>query len=127
MFSRSELDGMRATQESVMMHRVVFRPWNPTTDALSGQQVSTGQPVGSLMCGVDFTPKGSPVEGTEGVVVAHYRIRLPRSFAAQATPLSRYQVVEAYGELLPTPLTLEQVSDAAIGPSGVVVWARNVT
>ena len=126
MFSRSDLDGMRTTQESVMMHRAVFHPWNPTTDALSGQQVSTGEPTGSLMCGVDFTPKGAQVEGTEGPFIAHYRIRLPRSFAAQATPLSRYEVIEAYGELLPTPLLLEQASEAAIGPSGVVVWARNV-
>jgi hypothetical protein len=66
------------------------------------------------------------VDGTEGTFIAHYRVRLPLSMAERARPLSRYTVTTAFGATAERPLVLEQVSEPAAGPSGVVVWARNV-
>lgn len=109
-----------------MMHRALFQPWAPTQDPLSGQPVDAHETQEETICGVDFSAKGVELETTEGVYVAHYKVRLPRAMAGKARPLCRYVVTTAHGELLPRPYTLEQVSEPAIGPTGVVVWARNV-
>lgn len=125
-FSTGELAAMQGTQESAMQHRALFTPWEPTQDAESGQMVNDAAVAGSVVCGVDYSAKGQLVDTTEGTFVAHYRVRLPHEFAAQARPLSRYTLVDAFGALPDRPLVLEQVSEPAAGPSGVVVWARNV-
>lgn len=126
-FTPGELAGMQATQESVMQQRALFTPWRPTQDEASGQMLNAAEPEGTVRCGVNFSAKGIVVDGTEGTIVAHYMVRLPLDMAARARPLCRYEVIETYGgELARTPTVLEQVSEPAIGPSGVVVWARNV-
>lgn len=126
MFTSGQLAAMRLAQESVMMHRAVFQPWRPAQDSRSGQPITDYEGLEETICGVDFSPKGTEVDTTEGVYVAHYKIRLPRSWADRARPLCRYVIVSAHGELLTRPYTLEQVSEPAIGPTAVVVWARNV-
>jgi hypothetical protein len=75
---------------------------------------------------VDYSVKGQLIENSEGSFVAHYRMRLPHSMAGTARPLSRYRVTTAFGATADRPLVLEQVSEPAAGPSGVVVWASNV-
>lgn len=133
-FSAYELATMRATQVDHMNHVAAFRPWTPAQDANSGQAVNTAaEQWQEIRCGIDFTAKGLLVDGSEGSFLAHYKIRLPMDMAAKARPLSRYRVTEAYlapecpDGVLAAPLLLEQVSEPSIGPSGIVVWARNVT
>lgn len=109
-----------------MQHRALFTPWAPTQDADSGQMVNAAEAEELIVCGVDYSARGVLVEGSEGTFVAHYRVRLPHDMAARARPLSRYQVTTAFGALAEKPLLLEQVTEPAAGPSGVVVWARNV-
>lgn len=125
-FTSGELAAMRGTQESVMQHRALWTPWRPVQDADSGQMVNTAEVGGSTICGVDYSAQGQLVENSEGTFVAHYHVRLPLSMAATARPLTRYRIVEAYGATPAEPLTLEQVTEPSAGPSGIVVWARNV-
>jgi len=126
-FTSGELAGMQRTQESAMQHMALFTPWEPTQDADSGQMVNAADVWGSVVCGVDYSAKGQIIESTEGTIIAHYRVRLPLDMAARARPLSRYEVVTAFAAALAArPLVLEQVSEPAAGPSGIVVWARNV-
>lgn len=125
-FTSGELAAMQMTQESAMQHRAVFTPWEPTQDANSGQMVNDAAEEETLICGVDYSARGTEVETTEGIYVAHYRVRLPYDMAARARPLSRYRVTTAFGATAHAPLVLEQVSEPAAGPSGIVVWARNV-
>lgn len=127
MFSPGELDTMRATQEDHMSHAAIFTPWQPAQDAASGQAINAAEPEETIICGVDFSARGTLVDGSEGTFVAHYKVRLPIEMAARARPMSRYAVVTSFGELTEKPLLLEQVTEPALGPSGVVVWARNVT
>lgn len=126
-FSATDRARMRAVQEAHMSHRAVFHPWSPEADPLSGQHLSDAEATQTIRCGVNFSARGALVEGSDGSFVAHYQVRLPREFAQQARPLSRYVVTEAFGELLPRLMVLEQASEPSVGPSGVVVWARNVT
>ncbi len=125
-FTDGDLAMMQATQESSMQHRALFTPWQPDQDAASGQMVNAAAVVGEVICGVDYSAKGQLIEGTEGTFVAHYKIRLAREMAARARPLSRYEIVTSYGAYAARPLVLEQVSEPAAGPSGIVVWARNI-
>lgn len=126
-FSPGELTGMQGTQESAMQHRALFRPWEPVQDEASGQMVNAAEfGDDEIICGVDYSAKGQLVDTTEGTYVAHYRVRLPLDWAGRARPLSQYRVTQAYGAMPERPLLLEQVSEPAAGPSGVVVWARNV-
>lgn len=125
-FSLAELAGMRATQEAHMSHRALFYPWRPAQDAESGQMVNEWAPGGETPCGVHFTPQGAVLEGTEGTVIANYRVRLPLEMLSRVGPQCRYEVVEAFGELLTPSWLLEQVGPAAPGPSGLLVLARRV-
>lgn len=125
-FSPAELAGMRAVQELHMSHRAVFYPWRPAQDGASGQMVNEWLAEGETVCGVRFTPQGAVLEGTEGTVVANYQIRLPLEMQGRAGTLCRYEVVEAFGELLRPPWLLEQVGPPAPGPSGLLVYARRV-
>ena len=125
-FTSGELALMQGTQESAMQHRALWTPWRPTQDADSGQMVNTAEPGGSTICGVDYSAQGQLVENSEGTFVAHYRVRLPLVMAATARPLTQYRITTAFGAMAERPLVLEQVSEPAAGPSGIVVWARNV-
>lgn len=125
-FTDGDLAMMQATQESSMQHRALFTPWQPDQDAASGQMVNAAAVVGEVICGVDYSAKGQLIEGTEGTFVARYKVRLPLDMAALARPLSRYEIVTSYGAYAARPLVLEQVSEPAAGPSGIVVWARNI-
>ena len=125
-FTSGELAEMQRTQESAMQHRPTFTPWSPTQDADSGQMVNSAAVEETIILGVDYSAKGQLIEDTEGTFVAHYRLRLPHDMAARAKALSRYTVTTAYGATATRPLVLEQVSEPAPGPSGIVVWARNV-
>ena len=125
-FTSGELAQMQRTQESAMQHRALFTPWQPVQDADSGQMVNAADVWGSTICGVDYSAKGQLIENTEGSFVAHYRLRLPHDMAAMARPLSQYRIATAFGYTAERPLVLEQVSEPAAGPSGIVVWARNV-
>ena len=109
-----------------MQHRAVFRPWTPTQDADSGQMENTAPEGSTIQLGVNYNAKGQLIEDTEGTFVAHYQLRLPLSMAATARPLSQYRVTTAFGATAEKPLLLEQVSEPAAGPSGLIVWARNV-
>lgn len=109
-----------------MSHRALFYPWQPAQDADSGQMINTWTAEGEVRCGVHFTPQGAVLEGTEGTVIANYQIRLPLAMARRATALCRYEIVEAFGELLAQSWTLEQVGPAAPGPSGLLIYARRV-
>lgn len=117
---------MQRTQERAMRHRALFIPWLPEQDDESGQMLGGDEANGAFTLGVDFSAKGMLIEGTEGTVIAHYKLRLPLDMLADARPLSRYRVVEAYMSPLNPPLLLEQVGPASAGPSGLVVWARRV-
>lgn len=125
-FTSGELAEMQRTQEGAMQHRALFTPWQPAQDADSGQMVNAADVWGEVRCGVDYSAKGQLIENTEGTFVAHYRLRLPLDMAARARPLSQYRVTTAFGATAERPLVLEQVSEPAAGPSGIVVWARNV-
>ena len=109
-----------------MSHRALFYPWRPAQDADSGQMVNTWVAEGETRCGVHFTPQGAVLPDTEGTVIANYRIRLPLEMERRAKALSRYEIVEAFGQLLEQPWTLEQVGPAAPGPSGMLIYARRV-
>lgn len=126
-FTSGELAEMQRTQESAMQHRAYFTPWSPTQDTDSGQMENAAvEETPAIRLGVDYSAKGQLIENTEGTFVAHYRLRLPIDMAAAARPLSRYRVTTAFGATAEKPLVLEQVSEPAAGPSGLVVWARNV-
>lgn len=109
-----------------MSHVAVFFPWRPAQDADSGQMVNTWAAEGETRCGVAFTPQGAVLEGTEGTVIANYRVRLPIGMLGRATALCRYEVVQAFGEVLSPSWLLEQVGPAAPGPSGLLIYARLV-
>ena len=125
-FTSGELAAMQATQESAMQHRALWTPWRPAQDADSGQMINAADPGGYTICGIDYSAKGQLIENTEGTFVAHYRVRLPIDMAATARPMTQYRITTAFGATAEKPLVLEQVSEPAAGPSGVVVWARNV-
>ncbi|HQV46349.1 MAG TPA: hypothetical protein PK478_10105, partial [Nitrospira sp.] len=111
---------------SAMQHVALFTPWLPAQNADSGQMENAADVWGSTPCGVDYSAKGQLIEDSEGTFVAHYRLRLPLDMAARARPLSQYRITTAFGATAEKPLVLEQVSEPAAGPSGIVVWARNV-
>ena len=125
-FTSGELAQMQRTQESAMQHVALFTPWQPDQDAASGQMENAADVWGSTPCGVDYSAKGQLIEDSEGTFVAHYRLRLPLDMASRARPLSQYRITTAFGATAEKPLVLEQVSEPAAGPSGIVVWARNV-
>lgn len=125
-FSPAELAGMRTVQVGHMSHLALFYPWRPAQDADSGQMVNAWTADGETRCGVAFTPQGAVLEGTEGTVIANYKIRLPLGMAGRAETLCRYEIIEAFGELLAQPWMLEQVGPAAPGPSGLLIYARRV-
>jgi hypothetical protein len=125
-FLPGQLAGMQQTQQSVMQHQARFIPYAPTQDSESGQMVVGDTGNSTIDLGVDFSPKGQLIDGTEGTVIAHYKLRLKPSMADVATSLSRYEVTHAYGAYLTNALLLEQVGPVSVGPSGVVAWARRV-
>lgn len=125
-FSPTDLLGMRRTQEAYMSHRARFLPWTPVQDPKSGQMVNTWTADGETECGVHFTPQAGVLEGTEGTVIANYRIRLPIDMLGRATALCRYEIIAAFGETLSPTWMLEQVGPPAPGPSGILVNARRV-
>ncbi len=109
-----------------MSHRAIFYPWQPVQDADSGQMINTWTADGQTECGVHFTPQTGALEGTEGTVVANYRIRLPIAMLGRAKALCRYEIISAFGEPLSPTWMLEQVGPAAPGPSGLLINARRV-
>lgn len=125
-FSAGELAGMRGTQVGHMSHRALLYRWQPAQDAESGQMVNAWTADGETACGVHFTAQGAVLEGTEGTVIANYRVRLPLGMAGRAGTLCRLEVVEAFGEVLSPSWLLEQVGPAAPGPSGLVALCRRV-
>lgn len=125
-FSPVDLAMMRGTQEAHMSHRGLFYRRQPVQDAESGQMVDVWAADGETPCGVHFTPQAAVLEGTEGTVIANYRVRLPLAMLPRVGPLCRYEIVEAFGELLNPSWLLEQVGPAAPGPSGLLIYARRV-
>lgn len=110
-----------------MAHRATFLRYEPEHDACSGQQVMDSYPEIQVCCGVSLDERVPRPEGTtEGGTANLYTIRLPHWMASKARPLSRYRIEQAHGRPLARPLVLEQVGDAGVGPTAVVVRARSV-
>lgn len=124
---RAELREMRRAQEATMTYQATFLRHDPERDVCSGQHVDGSYPELQLCCGVSLDRKDPrPVDLTEDQTVSLYTLRLPHWMAGKARPLSRYRIDQAQGRPLSRPLTLEQVGDAGVGPTAVVVRARSV-
>jgi hypothetical protein len=62
----------------------------------------------------------------DGQTASLYTLRLPHWMAGSARPLSRYRIETAQGRPMARPLVIEQVGDASVGPTAVVVRGRSV-
>jgi len=118
---------MRQAQESSMDHEATFLRYDPETDSCSGQLVHGTAAGVRVRCGLKQAEREpGKMENSDGGVVGPYVLRLPRWMGAETRPMSRFVVDRAHGLPLARPITLEQVGEAAVGPSGVVVRARSV-
>lgn len=124
----AQLRDMRRTQEATMNCRATFLRYEPEVNECSGQYMDGEYPELQVCCGVilDNRREAQSVGLSEGGSVSRYRLRLPHWMAGKARPLSRYRIDQAHGRPLTRPLVLEQVGDAGVGPTAVVVRARSV-
>ena len=126
-FSPAEYQAMQRTQESSMDHEAMFQRYDPETDSCSGQLLHGTEAGVRVRCGLKQAEREpGKMENSDGGTISPYVLRLPRWMEAETRPMSRFVVDRAHGQALARPLTLEQVGEEAVGPSGVVVRARQV-
>lgn len=124
---QAALREMRQAQEATMAHVAAFLRYEPERDTCSGQLENGQYPEIRVCCGLRLAEREpQPASSSDGGVVSPYTLRLPRWMADRVRPLSRFVVDQAHGRPLARPLTLEQVGEASVGPTAVVVRARAV-
>lgn len=124
---QAALREMRQAQEATMAHVAAFLRYEPERDTCSGQLENGEYPELRVCCGLkpaDWKPQA--LGNSDGGAAGMYTLRLPRWMADRVRPLSRFVVDQAHGRPLARPLTLEQVGEASVGPTAVVVRARAV-
>ncbi len=116
-FTDTELDGMKATQESAMMDECFIKPYSRTMDAGEPVETWTANP-SSTKCGVDTRKSIERRGGDMTVLKSDARIRLPLGTAIGAK--DKIDVITRFGQSIDT-VEYALAGDPEIGPSGIVI------
>ena len=123
MFSETELESMRVTQQIHMMDECVQMLYSAGTDDYNNPS-PTYTDGDTLVCGVKNVKHG---EGMDKSQVPLVDLVMRLSVTVAVSHLDRFRITKRFGETLASPQEYEIVGYPQRGPSGLLVQLRRVT
>lgn len=122
-FSRGELDDMKTMQEAHMMDTCLIAEPAKTTDLynlpINGWDWDEAE---ESDCGLDTSPSKELLDQVPSSTAV---MRLPSEIVISAQ--ARVRVTHRFGIPESDPVTYEVIGTPRQGPSGLLVWLKNVT